>query len=103
MMKRFSLRFDMDKENEASAYRKLLNESEKLGVSKNAYIISLLNSDEQSNCQSDEMMVSQIVEGVVHRLSQAVSGIPIQDSGDSKSHEQEEEVSDEMADFMSSF
>lgn len=103
MMKRFSLRFDMDKKNEASAYRKLINDSEKLGISKNAYIISLLNSDVQGNWQSDALMVSQIVDGVVRRLSQAVSGIPIQDSGDSKSHEQEEEVSDEMADFMSSF
>lgn len=103
MMKRFSLRFDIDKENEALAYRKLINESEKLGISKNAYIISLLNSDEQSNCQSDEMMVSQIVEGVVRRLSQVVGEIPIQDTVDSQSQEPEETVSDEMADFMSSF
>ena len=127
MMKRFSLRFDMDKENEASAYQKLINESEKMGVSQNAYIISILNTDLKDDKPADNRMVPLIVDGVVQGLQQAFKKInsvitsncesdveangnsisnletKTQKSDESQTQESEETVSDEMANFMFSF
>lgn len=127
MMKRFSLRFDMDKENEASAYQKLINESEKMGVSQNAYIISILNTDLKDDKPADNRMVPLIVDGVVQGLSQELKNINFvipsngesdveangnsisnsetktQKSDESQTQESEETVSDEMANFMFSF
>lgn len=127
MMKRFSLRFDMDKENEASAYQKLINESEKMGVSQNAYIISILNTDLKDDKPADNRMVPLIVDGVVQGLSQALKNINFvipsngesdvkangnsisnsetktQKLDESQTQESEETVSDEMANFMFSF
>lgn len=92
----------------------LKTRSEQLGISRNAFLIRLLQKDmEQGIIPEDpDAFIEKIVAGIAEHLSEMVTALPVMDMKNAApcnadriaaEAEREDELSDEAMDFLSCF
>lgn len=114
-IKQFTLRFDMGRAAEAGAMEYLKTQSEYLGVSKNTFLLQLIQKEmnNQVSLAESESAIKKIIAGVLDGLSakgMAVSLMPVRDAvpeisgqNEAGSGGQAEILSDDAMDFLSCF